>query len=130
MSDYTDCLYRYRARCERVIDGDTYDLTADCGFGISNRIRVRLAEYDTPELRAKDPAERERAELAERAAYVALMANSTVEDWNLRIETDRDKKGGFGRYIARVSFWNVEREEWADLGEHLEAMGLAVKYKR
>jgi len=37
-----DLVYRYRAVCHRVIDGDTYDLAIDLGFKVTLTVPVRL----------------------------------------------------------------------------------------
>lgn len=42
--------YVYRARVDRVIDGDTYVLTIDLGFRCAIQIEGRLHGVDTPEL--------------------------------------------------------------------------------
>lgn len=42
--------YQYWARVERVIDGDTLDLTVELGFETSVKARARLAGVDAPEV--------------------------------------------------------------------------------
>jgi micrococcal nuclease len=42
--------YIFSGLVNRVIDGDTYDITLDLGFYVSHRIRVRLKGVDTPEV--------------------------------------------------------------------------------
>ncbi len=54
-------MYEYKALVERWIDGDTVDLQIDLGFKIVYRQRARLVGINTPELRTKDKAERQRA---------------------------------------------------------------------
>ena len=49
----------YNAVLERVIDGDTIDVTLDLGFDIKlHKQRVRLAGIDTPESRTRNLAEK------------------------------------------------------------------------
>lgn len=43
--------YVYRAKCTRVIDGDTFVAQVDLGFFASIQIRVRLQAVWAPELR-------------------------------------------------------------------------------
>ena len=38
--------YRYRAKLERVVDGDTVDVVIDLGFYVELRERVRLEGID------------------------------------------------------------------------------------
>ncbi len=47
-------LYHYRAKVERVVDGDTVDFIVDLGFSVKIKIRGRLAGVDTPERGQKD----------------------------------------------------------------------------
>ena len=49
----------YNAVLDRVIDGDTIDVTLDLGFDIKlHKQRVRLAGIDTPESRTRNLAEK------------------------------------------------------------------------
>ena len=44
-------MFEYRARCVRVVDGDTLEMVADLGFAVTYRFRCRLEGIDTPEIR-------------------------------------------------------------------------------
>ena len=51
--------YVYKATIERVVDGDTIDVTLDLGFDVRlYKQRCRLAGIDTPESRTRDLAEK------------------------------------------------------------------------
>jgi endonuclease YncB( thermonuclease family) len=83
---------------DRVIDGDTIDVTIDLGWGITIRERVRLAAIDTPETRTRD--------LAEKAD--GLAAKQFVENWfgwvrPLTLHSHRFDRGKYGRTIG--DFW-------------------------
>jgi len=65
-------LYVYKAKLDRIIDGDTVDATIDLGFDTWVFKRIRLAGIDTPETRTKDLAEKE-AGLASKARLEALL---------------------------------------------------------
>lgn len=41
--------YGYRARVERVIDGDTFEALVDLGFRVHTRITVRVLDLRCPE---------------------------------------------------------------------------------
>ena len=49
------CEYVYKvSSLEKVVDGDTIDVTLDLGFDVCTRQRVRLLGIDTPESRTRD----------------------------------------------------------------------------
>jgi micrococcal nuclease len=56
--------YQYAAVMERVIDGDTYEMTVDLGFNIFHRIHVRLKDFDTAEIRSSSAEEKLHAQAA------------------------------------------------------------------
>jgi micrococcal nuclease len=89
-------LYEYKAALIRVVDGDTVDLRVDLGFSIYKEDRFRLAGINTPELHAKDPAERERAQQAKAKLEALLQAPTLV------VKTRKDSQEKFGRYLATI----------------------------
>jgi len=87
----------YGAKVEKVIDGDTVDLSIDLGFDIHHKIRVRLYGVDTPESRTVNKAEKE----------AGLKAKEFVKTWtnthaSVVIETIKDKSEKYGRVLANV----------------------------
>ena len=53
-------MYTYFVKSiDRVVDGDTVDISIDLGFDLTKKERVRLAGIDTPETRTKDTKEKE-----------------------------------------------------------------------
>ena len=51
--------YNFRViEINRVVDGDTIDVTIDLGFDLYKKERVRVAGVDTPEKRTKDLEEK------------------------------------------------------------------------
>lgn len=54
-------LYHYKATVNRVVDGDTINLTIDLGFSTFWKANCRLAGINTPELRSTDEAVKARA---------------------------------------------------------------------
>ncbi|MCA9693084.1 MAG: hypothetical protein R3A51_11295 [Nannocystaceae bacterium] len=87
-------MYEYRARVQRVIDGDTFDFDVDVGFYISLRMRVRLRGVNTPELRGD---ERERGLAAKEFVVEQLPVGSYALIRTAKI-------GKYGRYIADVRY--------------------------
>lgn len=68
LADYTMAAERLdgplRAVVTRVIDGDTLEVEAELWFGVVQRTAVRVRGIDTPEIKGRCAAERERAEAA------------------------------------------------------------------
>ena len=90
-------MYEYRASVERVVDGDTIDLSIDLGFDVWIRQRVRLSGIDTPETRTKDPREKKYGLLA-KARVEGLLPPGSAHD----IATTLDDRGKYGRVLADV----------------------------
>lgn len=95
-------LYRYKAVCPHVVDGDTVDLDVDLGFAIHFNLRVRLLGVNTPELHAKDLAVREAAQTARKRVEVLLLGELLAKPPTLIIETKKDGQDKYGRYLARI----------------------------
>lgn len=88
---------RYMGTVTRVVDGDTLDAEIDLGFGVITRQRMRLLEVDTPEThRPSCDAEREHGERATRFVEASVLGR------RCEIETMRDKRGKYGRYLCWV----------------------------
>ena len=45
-------------KINRVVDGDTIDVTIDLGFDLTKKERVRIAGVDTPEKRTRNKEEK------------------------------------------------------------------------
>jgi len=92
--DITKNLYTYKAVIVEVYDGDTYKADIDLGMGVIKRKeKIRLEFVDTPELKGE---ERERG-LEVRDHVKELILNKEVY-----IQTFKDRKGKWGRYIADI----------------------------
>lgn len=92
-------MYKYKAKIERVVDGDTFDIVVDLGFKITTHQRIRLQGIDTPETYnvKKDSEEYKKGMAAKNFALERIEANN----FEAVIETLKDT-GKFGRYIATV----------------------------
>lgn len=94
MSDPKDYLFHYQAYVVGVYDGDTITVNIDLGLrmGVSKE-KLRLFGIDAPEVRgeAREEGLRSRDRLRE------LVLHQEVT-----IQTIKDKKGKYGRYLARV----------------------------
>mgnify|MGYP003151010819 CR=1 FL=1 len=91
-------MYTYYAKLRRVVDGDTVDVTIDCGFKIYIKKRVRLKGINTPECRTKDLEEKARG-LAAKDRLIEIL-----DSWGNKmvIRTSINKKGKFGRLLGEL----------------------------
>jgi len=107
-----DQLYNYRATIQSVYDGDTVRADIDLGLGtwIKNE-QLRFARINAPELRGDE-------KVAGRAARDFL--RDKILNKEVIIETIKDKKGKYGRYIAEI--WLQD-----DDGESLNINDLMVE---
>ena len=110
-------LYHYRAIVKSVYDGDT--CTVDIDLGLRTWIsgeKIRLHRINAPELRGP---ERE-AGLKSRD-----FLRSQIEGKEVYIQTFKDKKGKYGRYIADI-WLQSESGEWINVNDLLVEEGYAV----
>ena len=113
-------MYEYNAELRRVVDGDTVDVTIDCGFNMHVKERVRLYGIDTPESRTRDLEEKKRG-LAAKDRLIEILesfGNKFV------IKTSIDKKGKFGRLLGEL----VSRDGEQNANKMLLEEGHAVEY--
>ncbi len=83
-------LYVYRVANYRVVDGDTLDVTLDLGFSTFRKEKLRLARINAPELKSElGPVSK---------AHLSELLDGKV----LTVQTRRDEKDRYGRYIAEV----------------------------
>jgi micrococcal nuclease len=93
-------MFDYQVKINRVVDGDTVDVTVDLGFSIYHKARVRLMGIDTPESRTRNLAEKALG-LASKARLKELLRGQKV-----RLECTKEK-GKFGRILG--SLWIDDR---------------------
>mgnify|MGYP003118133685 FL=1 len=87
-------MYTYFVKSiDRIVDGDTIDISIDLGFDLTKKERVRLAGIDTPETRTKNPKEKEMGYQATEFLEMHLM-----EATKLTVKTEKD--GKFGRMLG------------------------------
>lgn len=104
-------MYTYKGIITKVVDGDTFDISVDCGFSITINHRFRLNRVDTPETwRPKSEAERIHGEKA------TLFVKKLI--LNKQVTIISHKLGIYGRYEADIII------DGKDLGTLLEQNGL------
>ena len=117
--------YCYRARLDRVVDGDTIDVDLDLGFGVWLKgQRLRLEGIDTPEVRGEEREEGLRSKDFVIRALQEVSESGTPKPRDLIVETFKDKRGKYGRWIAIV-WYQTGPETYRNLNEELVAHGLA-----
>ncbi len=108
-------MYTYSAKYVKTVDGDTVDVIVDLGFNTSKKIRVRLAVVDTPE----------------KNDIGWLEATEITKSWFeshpvFILKTDKDKSGGFDRYLGHC--YSIDMTE--NVSSMLLEKGLAQRYTR
>ena len=82
-------------KINKVVDGDTIDVTIDLGFDLYKKERVRIAGVDTPEKRTRDLEEK--ALGLDATYWMKDKLTETIKgDEELIIRTEL--KGGTGKY--------------------------------
>ena len=117
--------YNFRVvSIDKVVDGDTIDVTIDLGFDLYKKERVRIAGIDTPEKRTRDLEER--ALGIDATNWMKGTLEDTINGENeLIILTEL--KGVFGKY-GRLLGWLYVGDEELSLNEQMIAEGYAWPY--
>ena len=117
--------YNFRVtEINRVVDGDTIDVTIDLGFDLYKKERVRVAGIDTPEKRTRDLEEK--ALGIDATNYLKKKLEDTIAgDDELTIRTEL--KGGMGKY-GRLLGWLYVGESNVSLNEIMITEGYAWAY--
>jgi len=108
----------------RVVDGDTIDVTIDLGFDLYKKERVRVAGVDTPEKRTRDKEEKELGIDATNWLKDRLEAAISGEE-DLVIRTEL--VGGVGKY-GRLLGWLYIGDQELSLNEIMITEGYAWPY--
>ena len=117
--------YNFRVvKIDKVVDGDTIDVTIDLGFDLYKKERVRIAGVDTPEKRTRDLEEKA---LGLDATYwmKKQLEDTIAGDEELIIRTEL--KGGTGKY-GRLLGWLYVGEDAVSLNEQMITEGYAWAY--
>jgi len=108
----------------RVLDGDTLDVTIDLGFDLYKKERVRVAGVDTPEKRTRDLEEKELGIDATNWLKEKLEGALAGDD-DLVIRTEL--VGGVGKY-GRLLGWLYIGDGNVSLNEQMIEEGYAWEY--
>ena len=111
-------------KINRVVDGDTIDVTIDLGFDLYKKERVRIAGVDTPEKRTRD--KEEKALGLDATAWMKEKLEGAIKgDDELTIRTEL--KGGVGKY-GRLLGWLYIGDDEFSLNEQMITEGYAWAY--
>jgi micrococcal nuclease len=117
--------YNFRVvEVNRVVDGDTIDVTIDLGFDLFKKERVRIAGVDTPEKRTRDLDEKALGIDATNWMKEKLEGAIAGED-DLVIRTEL--VGGMGKY-GRLLGWLYIGDAELSLNEQMITEGYAWEY--
>ena len=117
--------YNFRViKIDKVLDGDTIDVTIDLGFDLYKKERVRVAGVDTPEKRTRN--------LEEKALGIDAtnwlkkeLEDVLAGDDELIVRTELH--GGVGKY-GRLLGWLYVGDEQVSLNEQMITQGYAHAY--
>ena len=117
--------YNFRViKIDKVLDGDTIDVTIDLGFDLFKKERVRIAGVDTPEKRTRDLEEK--ALGLDATDWMKNHLEDTIAgDEELTIRTEL--VGGMGKY-GRLLGWLYVGESTISLNEQMIEEGYAWEY--
>ena len=117
--------YNFRVtKINRVVDGDTVDVTIDLGFDLYKKERVRVAGVDTPEKRTRDKEEKELG--LDATAWLKEKLDGALRgDDDLVIRTEL--VGGVGKY-GRLLGWLYIGDADLSLNEQMIEEGYAWAY--
>ena len=117
--------YNFRVvSIDKVLDGDTIDVTIDLGFDLYKKERVRVAGVDTPEKRTRDLEEKALGLDATYWLKQKLEDTISGED-ELTIRTEL--VGGMGKY-GRLLGWLYVGDDDVSLNEKMITEGYAWAY--
>ena len=117
--------YNFRViEINRVVDGDTIDVTIDLGFDLYKKERVRIAGVDTPEKRTRNLEEKELGIDATNWLKDKL-EGAIAGDCDLIIRTEL--VGGVGKY-GRLLGWLYIGDSEQSLNEQMIVEGYAWEY--
>tara|TARA_B100001250_G_scaffold78610_1_gene64550 strand:- start:291 stop:755 length:465 start_codon:yes stop_codon:yes gene_type:complete len=117
--------YNFRVtQIDKVLDGDTIDVTIDLGFDLYKKERVRIAGVDTPEKRTRDLEEKKLG--IDATEWLKEKLDSTIAgDDELTVRTEL--VGGVGKY-GRLLGWLYVGDGNVSLNEQMIEEGYAWAY--
>jgi len=116
--------YIYRAKLDRVVDGDTVDALIDVGFDIWFKKRIRFMGLDTWESRTRDLEEKKLGKLAKERTR-QLLEDVSSKSGYFRLKSHG--LGKYGRVLGELFIMDKDGKQW-NVNETLIAEGHAYVY--
>ena len=116
--------YIYRAKLDRVVDGDTVDALIDVGFDIWFKKRIRFMGLDTWESRTRDLEEKKLGKLAKERTRQLLEDVSSKSGYFRLISHGLGK---YGRVLGELFIMDADGKQW-NVNKTLIAEGHAYVY--
>ena len=118
--------YNFRVvSIDKVLDGDTIDVTIDLGFDLYKKERVRIAGVDTPEKRTRDLEEK--ALGIDATNWLKKKLEDTIAGDGDELTVRTELVGGTGKY-GRLLGWLYINEDTVSLNEQMITEGYAHAY--
>ena len=108
-------MYKYNAKLDRVVDGDTIDALVDLGFDTWKKVRIRMMGMNAPESRTRD-LEEKKLGLAAKDRLIEMLGDGefTLQSHGV---------GKYGRCLGEIF-----RESDVSLNKQLINEGHATEY--
>jgi micrococcal nuclease len=108
-------MYKYNAKLDRVVDGDTIDALVDLGFDTWKKVRIRMMGMNAPESRTRD-LEEKKLGLAAKDRLIEMLGDGefTLQSHGV---------GKYGRCLGEIF-----RESDVSLNRQLINEGHATEY--
>ena len=116
--------YIYRAKLDRIVDGDTVDALIDVGFDIWFKKRIRFMGLDTWESRTRDLEEKKLGKLAKERTR-QLLEDVSSKSGYFRVKSHG--LGKYGRVLGEIFIMDKDGKQW-NVNETLIAEGHAYVY--
>ena len=116
--------YIYRAKLDRVVDGDTVDALIDVGFDIWFKKRIRFMGLDAWESRTRDLEEKKKG-LAAKARVIELLEETSSKPGYFRLKSHG--VGKYGRVLGELFIQDTDGNSIC-INEQLKTEGHAYEY--
>ena len=115
----------YRAKLDRVVDGDTVDALIDVGFDIWFKKRIRFMGLDTWESRTRDLEEKKLGKLAKERTR-QLLEDVSSKSGYFRLKSHG--LGKYGRVLGEIFIMDKDGKQW-NVNKTLITEGHAYVYE-